>query len=130
MDAKELAERFHEAYERLAPQFGYTTRPETRVFDPESNNGRLMIAAIEEVCGNIANMEGTLARMVDDARIDMDAMRRRHAEEMARYGCPFVNSVVSREDGYFLTHQIIESHPTPSGLKVIIAATKMRDCPS
>lgn len=44
-----LARRFHEVYERLAPSFGYTTRPETREFDPESANGRLMIAVCEEL---------------------------------------------------------------------------------
>ena len=30
----DLAKLFHETYERLAPDFGYTTRPETREFDP------------------------------------------------------------------------------------------------
>ena len=45
-----LAEAFHETYERLAPQYGYETRPETRTFDPNSNNGRLMIAVCREVC--------------------------------------------------------------------------------
>ena len=44
-----LAVLFHETYERLAPQFGYETRTETRQFDPTSQNGRLMIA----VCGVI-----------------------------------------------------------------------------
>jgi len=44
-----MAERFHEAYERLAPQFGYETREETRQFDPASPNGRLMIAVCEEI---------------------------------------------------------------------------------
>lgn len=47
MDAIEKrAREFHEAYERLAPQFGYETRPETREFDPESPNGRLMMAVV------------------------------------------------------------------------------------
>ncbi len=39
----------HRAYERLAPSFGYETRQETRAFDPESKNGRLMVA----VCGEL-----------------------------------------------------------------------------
>lgn len=47
--ALDLATRFHEAYERLAPSFGYETREETRTFDPESKTGRLMVA----VCGEI-----------------------------------------------------------------------------
>lgn len=48
-DALSLAVRFHEIYERLAPSFGYETRPDTRAFDPASKNGRLMVA----VCGEI-----------------------------------------------------------------------------
>lgn len=48
-DALALARRFHEAYERLAPSFGYETRTETRVFDPESKNGRLMVAVCAEI---------------------------------------------------------------------------------
>ncbi len=48
--AVEMARQFHETYERLAPSFGYETRPETRQFDPSSPNGRLMIA----VCSVLA----------------------------------------------------------------------------
>lgn len=44
-----LARKFHEAYERLAPQFGYETRQETRAFDPKSANGRLMVAVCAEL---------------------------------------------------------------------------------
>ncbi len=47
--SEELARLFHDTYERLAPSFGYTTREETRVFDPDSPNGRLMIAVAVEV---------------------------------------------------------------------------------
>lgn len=47
--AEMMARRFHEAYERLAPQFGYDTRPETRELDPGSKNGRLMIAVCSEI---------------------------------------------------------------------------------
>lgn len=48
-DSLALALRFHEAYERLAPSFGYETRTDTRAFDPESKNGKLMIAACAEL---------------------------------------------------------------------------------
>lgn len=44
-----MARRFHELYERLAPNFGYETRLETRKFDPHSPNGRLMIAVCAEL---------------------------------------------------------------------------------
>lgn len=49
-----LAIKFHETYERLAPEFGYETRPDTKVFDPESKNGRLMVA----VCAALSAAEG------------------------------------------------------------------------
>lgn len=49
MNGLELAKRFHSAYERLAPQFGYETRKDTKAFDPESPNGKLMAAVCQEV---------------------------------------------------------------------------------
>ena len=51
----ELAVMFHDTYERLAPDYGYETRPETRLFDPETSNGRLMVA----VCGEIIAILGS-----------------------------------------------------------------------
>ncbi len=44
-----LARAFHDAYERLAPSFGYETRKDTRAFDPATPNGRLMIAVADEI---------------------------------------------------------------------------------
>lgn len=44
-----MARRFHEAYERLAPSFGYATREDTKAFDPKTPNGRLMIAVCNEI---------------------------------------------------------------------------------
>ncbi len=58
MSAEQLARFFHEAYERLAPGFGYATRSDTRAFFPESPNGRLMIAVAGEV---LAAMRATPA---------------------------------------------------------------------
>ena len=45
----ELAKQFHETYERLAPSFGYETRKDTKAFDPESPNGKLMTAVCQEI---------------------------------------------------------------------------------
>ena len=62
IDPLSLAEVFHEAYERLAPGFGYETRAETKVFDPESQNGQLMVATcraiLEEMGLPVALPEG------------------------------------------------------------------------
>jgi len=41
---EELARLFHDTYERLAPEYGYETREDTKQFNPTSKNGKLMIA--------------------------------------------------------------------------------------
>lgn len=65
-EAQCLAEQFHETYERLAPQFGYETREDTRAFDPESANGRLMIAVCRELIDRETTPDTvTLPRMTE-----------------------------------------------------------------
>lgn len=68
-DGESLARQFHEAYERLAPQFGYETRAETRQFDPTSPNGKLMIA----VCSALAVRDGAPRGEVTDADVEIVA---------------------------------------------------------
>jgi hypothetical protein len=48
-DPEYCARIFHSEYERLAPKFGYDTRPETKLFDPDSPNGKLMTAVCDSV---------------------------------------------------------------------------------
>ena len=48
-EAYRLARRFHEFYEQSAPFFGYETKKETKEFDPESSNGRLMAWVCYEI---------------------------------------------------------------------------------
>ena len=50
-DAERLAKRFHEAYERLAPDFGYKTREASAVpwADVPPENKALMIAVAREI---------------------------------------------------------------------------------
>lgn len=49
MNEKELAILFHNTYESLAPLFGYKTRDDTKEFDPDTPNGKLMIAVCRHV---------------------------------------------------------------------------------
>jgi len=70
MEPLDLAVMFHNAYEELAPQFGYETRPETRAFDPESKNGRLMVAT----CARI------LATLVPDFRAALEQAQAQNRE--------------------------------------------------
>jgi hypothetical protein len=61
-DAEQLARKFHEVYERLAPSFGYETRKETRAFDPTTPNGRLMIAVCAEIAQDLAAPQAPVTR--------------------------------------------------------------------
>lgn len=48
-EACRIARRFHEFYEQSAQFFGYETKKETKNFDPESPNGRLMVWVCYEI---------------------------------------------------------------------------------
>jgi hypothetical protein len=49
MTPEELAQNFHDTYERLAPRYGYETGLSTKIFDPNSPNGKLMIAVCKTI---------------------------------------------------------------------------------
>lgn len=70
MTAEELAILFHATYERLAPSFGYETREETRTFNPDSANGKLMIAVCDAVLGPIYADMADAKR--DSARMELE----------------------------------------------------------
>lgn len=79
--AREVARKFHEAYERLAPSFGYTTRTATAVpwgRVPE-NNRRLMEAVSQEV------LDAFAAARVEELTVTLEAerMNRRDADAEA-----------------------------------------------
>jgi len=83
--SEKLARRFHEVYERLAPKYGYSTREETREFDAESPNGKLMIRVCGEVCGSL---QAEVERLCEDnerlqAKVDRDRLTARGFEELA-----------------------------------------------
>lgn len=46
---EETTQRFHDLYEKYAPEFGYTTREDTKQLDFNSNNGKLMLKVVSEV---------------------------------------------------------------------------------
>lgn len=59
--ALELAKEFHELYETIAPGMGYKTRTDTRQFDPESANGRTMIAVCFDLLTDRRGLEQRVA---------------------------------------------------------------------
>jgi len=79
--ALDLARRFHETYERLAPQFGYATCDDTKAFDPQSPNGKLIIA----VCGEIAQaLAPQQAADGENMCEEIDRVRRESRKEQAK----------------------------------------------
>lgn len=54
--AEQIARLFHDTYERLAPEYGYKTRPDTKQFDPETPNGRLMVAVARVVIDHLFDL--------------------------------------------------------------------------
>lgn len=65
MTPEQLARYFHRTYEKLAPSFGYETRPDTKDFDPTTPNGRLMCAVAQKA------IEGPLAIPARLAKADV-----------------------------------------------------------
>ena len=70
---EQIATRFHEIYERLAPDYGYETRKDTREFDPDSANGKLMIAVCNEVMQPLLDDKERLTAEID--RLEMELLK-------------------------------------------------------
>ena len=49
----EITKNFHDMYEKLASEYNYETREDTKVFDVNSNNGKLMYATVNEIVSPI-----------------------------------------------------------------------------
>ena len=49
----EITKEFHDTYEKLASEYTYETREDTKVFDINSNNGKLMYATVNEIVSPI-----------------------------------------------------------------------------
>lgn len=62
MTPEMLARYFHRTYEQLAPSFGYETRTETRDFDPNTPNGRLMTAVAAKALAGPLSIAPSLVR--------------------------------------------------------------------
>ena len=48
-EISKITKKFHDTYEKLSKDYDYETRKETRVFDINSSNGKLMYATVNEV---------------------------------------------------------------------------------
>ena len=57
MDKLKLAKLFHETYEGLAPAYGYETREDTKEFDRNTPNGRLMVAVCSKILQHLSHKD-------------------------------------------------------------------------
>ena len=118
-EIRALTEKFHETYERLAYQFNYSTREDTREFDPESTNGRLMLAVVEEVIGPVLTerdkLKAELADTVPRTRYDacnqdwLDSKRElEHVREVAKVEIDELKAEVERQQKELTTLAMME----------------------
>lgn len=66
---KEQTEMFHYTYEMLALNFGYETRKDTKKFDFDTPNGKLMYATVEKIISPILEENKQLKDKIKQAVI-------------------------------------------------------------
>lgn len=64
----EITKKFHDTYEKLASEYTYETREDTKVFDINSNNGKLMYATVNEIVSPILKENKKQKEVIDKAR--------------------------------------------------------------
>lgn len=61
----EITKNFHDTYEKLASEYAYKTREDTKVFDINSNNGKLMYATVNEIVSPILKENQELKESIE-----------------------------------------------------------------
>ena len=61
----EITKKFHDIYEKLASEYTYETREDTKVFDINSNNGKLMYATVNEIVSPILKENKKQKEVID-----------------------------------------------------------------
>ena len=81
-EERTLAHQLHDVYESLAPKYGYQTRWDTRMWDPDSVNGRLMTAAVDTVFSGLTTRLREAEERAERAEAKLEIAKRiikRHA---------------------------------------------------
>lgn len=68
-EIKKYTEMFHYTYEVLALNFGYETRKDTKKFDFDTPNGKLMYATVEKIISPILEENKQLKDKIKQAVI-------------------------------------------------------------
>lgn len=83
----EITKKFHDTYEKLASEYTYETREDTKVFDINSNNGKLMYATVNEIVSPILKASKKQKEVIDKAVKYIDNLRDESAERQGFYNC-------------------------------------------
>ena len=70
----EITKNFHDTYEKLASEYAYKTREDTKVFNINSNNGKLMYATVNEIVSPILKENQELKKQLHDAGIQIQEL--------------------------------------------------------
>ena len=62
----EITKKFHDTYEKLASEYTYETREDTKVFDINSSNGKLMYATVNEIVSPILKENQELKKQLEE----------------------------------------------------------------
>lgn len=71
----EITKKFHDTYEKLASEYTYETREDTKVFDINSNNGKLMYAVVNEIVSPILKENQELKIKINNKIDDYKRMK-------------------------------------------------------
>ena len=74
----EITKKFHDTYEKLASEYTYETREDTKVFDINSNNGKLMYATVNEIVSPILKGNKILEENYDKIYNENCKLREEH----------------------------------------------------
>ena len=67
LEILEITKEFHDTYEKLASEYTYETRKDTKVFDINSSNGKLMYATVNEIVSPILKENQKYKEVLDKA---------------------------------------------------------------
>ena len=62
----EITKKFHDTYEKLSKEYNYETKKETRVFDINSSNGKLMYATVNEIISPVLEENQELKKQLKE----------------------------------------------------------------
>ena len=74
----EITKKFHDTYEKLASEYTYETREDTKAFDINSNNGKLMYATVNEIVSPILKGNKILEENYDKIYNENCKLREEH----------------------------------------------------